>query len=341
MVSLLSKARRALTISRPIFWLAPLAAYAAGLAIAGVQRGWFEVWEMALATFPLSFCVYAVNDYYDMEHDRVDPRKGGIWGARMTIEDVPWAKALVALFIVLAIATGIISGNPVHLALIGLGVLLPYFYSAPPVRLKSRPILDSLSNTGYAFIPFAAAASLGGSLIFLRPEILLGLLMVAAFHAISTVMDHERDRKAGDTTFSTALGPRAASAFATAIFLINIPLWLPYSPILAFSVGIAALLSLWLCIRPSPERARTIFKALIGYGIAVCYFFLMKYLLFPAYLADYSESEISLFHDGCRSGDDYLFKGLCPYLLSAESSCSEGEAPAGMDRLCGKLGSLG
>ncbi len=323
-MSFTEKLGKAIRISRPVFWPAPFLAYAAGIVVGGVQHDLFVMWEFILATFPLSFAVYFLNDYFDMPYDKKNPRKGGVWGYQLTKEDARWGWKLLAVFAALAILTAIVSMNPAHAVLIAVGMVLPLAYSAPPIRLKNIPILDSLSNAGYAFIPFAAAASLGGSLVFLDYRVLTAVLMVAALHAIATIMDYRKDRECGQKTFAVAFGPRAAALFAAVVFLLNIVVVFPYVSIFTLWLWLAFALSVLLAVFPKPYNAVRMFKLLMGYALLLGYFVLFKYALFPQAFADYSEPEIRFFVEECGENPQGPLVALCPSLHKIQSDCGNG-----------------
>lgn len=275
-------------------------------------------------TFPVSFYIYAVNDLFDMDQDRKNPRKKGVWGGALAERDVGWVRNLCIAIAAVLILTSLISLNPLHVLFTVAGLAVPWLYSAPPFRLKSVPVLDSLTNMAYGFVPFAMAASLGGSFIYLDPRFLAALLVIAAVHAITTIMDYDSDRKAGQHTFAVAFGPRAPAIFAAAAFALNLLAALPYSPIASFSLGLACLLSLLLAAFPNPSNARLVLKALIAYAIVVAYFFLFKYVVFPQYLADYSEAEFSLVADACRNGSAGVPDIICSRLEGLRNASAGG-----------------
>ena len=331
------KIGKAIRISRPIFWPAPFAAYAAGVIAGGVSHSPFVIWELLLATFPLSFAVYFLNDYFDMPYDAKNPRKSGVWGHQLTDEDAAWAWKLCALFAILAILTAIISLNIIHAILIAAGMILPFIYSAPPIRLKNIPVVDSLSNIGYAFIPFAAGACLGGSWVFLDYRFLVAITMVAAFHAIAAIMDYQKDKQAGQNTFAVALGPRAPALFAAFIFLLNIVILFPYFSLISLGVYLAFLLSLLLALRPSPANAKLVFKILFAHAIMAGYLLLFKYVLLAGSLADYGEAEIGFFINECHSNPEGPLSFLCPTLEQIENDCIDGTENPALPGFCDYL----
>ncbi|MFA5412841.1 MAG: UbiA family prenyltransferase [Candidatus Micrarchaeia archaeon] len=286
-----SKLKKAFWISRPLFWIGPVAAYKAGLWAAGIPTGTLEWIELAILAFPISLIIYGMNDIYDREADRKNPRKKSIiWGARISDEDVPWLKnwcLLSAIAMVLVSATTL---NPLHIFFAILGVAFAYSYSTPPLRLKERPVIDSLSAMGYGFFPFGLAYSLSGSAGLFDWKMLVLTLNLPAVHAISTIMDMEGDRKSGQNTFAAKYGGRAPALFAAAIFAINAAMFASFSymaPTISLiasgSMALFLLLSLWLAAFPKPENAKLAFKLLIAYCVIWGYFLALHYFIFGSH----------------------------------------------------------
>lgn len=286
-----SKLKKAFWISRPLFWIGPVAAYKAGLWAAGIPTGPLEWAELAILAFPISLIIYGMNDIYDREADSKNPRKKSvIWGVRISEEDVPWLKKWCMLSAIAMVCTAALSLNPLHILFAILGVAFAYSYSTPPIRLKERPIIDSLSAMGYGFFPFGLAYSLGGSASFLDWKMMVLLLNLSAVHAIATVMDVGGDRKAGLRTFATKYGGRAPALFAAAIFAINAAMFASFSYaapnislIAGGSMALFFLLSLGLAAFPKPENAKLAFKLLVGYCVLWGYFLILHYFIFGAY----------------------------------------------------------
>jgi 4-hydroxybenzoate polyprenyltransferase len=98
-------------------------------------------------------------------------------------------------------------------------LLLGAAYSAPPLRLKTRPPLDSISNGLYVLPGAAAYAAVAGT----APPalaVLGGWLWAMAMHTFSAIPDVEPDRRAGIETTATRLGPTLAAAYCGVIWLL-------------------------------------------------------------------------------------------------------------------------
>lgn len=287
---MLGKLRKAISISRPVFWIAPMLVYRAGLFMAGIPLGPLEKIEMLLLTFPFAFIIYGLNDIYDIEVDRASPRKGGLWGAKLEKKDIPWVKSLILLFSIAIILTSALSFQPLHFAFSFLMIAVPYLYSAPPFRFKSRPFWDSFLSGGYGVGPFMFAYTISGE-FFPYAELFVVSAGFSAIHAIATIMDYNEDKKAGINTFAVGYGPRAPALLVVLICLVNFILSWGYSYLFSAGIALAGILSAWLVFRPTPKNAKTAFKILIGFVFFWMFYFFLKYLVLGAWFADYSEME--------------------------------------------------
>jgi 4-hydroxybenzoate polyprenyltransferase len=96
--------------------------------------------------------------------------------------------------------------------------LLAVEYSAPPLRFKTTPFLDSASNGLYILPGAAAYAALSGS----HPPLaaLVGAwLWTMGMHTFSAIPDIEPDREAGIRTTATVLGEERTYAYCGAAWL--------------------------------------------------------------------------------------------------------------------------
>jgi 4-hydroxybenzoate polyprenyltransferase len=271
---MLDKIKKAVTVSRPVFWVLMCFTYAFGAVVSGAEIGYFAMAQMLSLSFPLSFYFFGINDSYDMATDRLNKRKHSrVWGAVLSEKDVPWVKkaAFAAAFAVFALS--LFSGNPMNIAIVSAFIALSYAYSAPPIRLKTRPLVDSLVNAAYFFMPFALGYSLSNSTGFMQPQFMVFALSFSAAHAIATVADREEDAQAGISTFATAFGPRVPMLFATAVFIANIPF--AFSAIRSAGVlftGFAAM-GAYLSLRPSAKNANAAIKiGIVASTLWIVYF---------------------------------------------------------------------
>ena len=210
---------RLVETSRPRFWL-----YLAGPVVVGAVFGAdapsallgpAAVGLFAYFLWPGNLFLYGVNDVFDRDVDAANPKKAGRerrWtGDRLT----PAAVVVTAALGVGLAVTAPPAAAPWLLAFLVLGAA----YSAPPLRLKTRPPLDSLSNGLYVLPGVAAYAALAGQ----APPALAvvgGWLWTMAMHTFSAVPDIGPDREAGIETTATMLGRDGALAYCGLTWLL-------------------------------------------------------------------------------------------------------------------------
>ncbi len=261
---LLDYIKKALIVSRPIFWPIAPAAYIFGAYAGGGQIDLLVAAQAFMLSIPLGIFVFGINDLYDIESDRNNPRrKGVVWGARIDEGDGKWIMASSTIIISLILLSAIASMEPIHIIVTAIFIPFPILYSVPPVRLKSRPVLDSLTNATYTYGPFAMGYSLSGGLGFLDVNMILFALVFSAAHAIGTIMDLPGDQKAGIRTFASALGSRKAAAFAVIILAINLPFALDSMKSIFLVIFAYFLASAYVLLWPTPENAKRCFIVMV------------------------------------------------------------------------------
>jgi 4-hydroxybenzoate polyprenyltransferase len=165
---------------------------------------------------PYNLAMYGINDVFDYESDLRNPRKGGAHGAvldrrlhRITL----WAAGLSCLpFVVYLVAIG----DPASWAVLAASLFFVVFYSAPPLRLKERPFLDSATSSIHFFSPAVYGLVLAGAVWTpgLVALIVAFALWGVASHAFGAVQDVVADREAGIASIATARGARWTVRFA-------------------------------------------------------------------------------------------------------------------------------
>lgn len=272
---LIEKLKKIIAISRPVFWLGPPVAYFLGLYATSASIGVIELAEMFLLSIPLSFLIYGINDAYDIETDKINPRKGGMWGVVLEKKDIKWVMQVCFIISLAMLLVAYSTMNAIHAIIMTLGIITwPIAYSMPPLRLKTKPIIDSIINAEYGYFPFALACSLSGSLLFLDYRIIAFSLCFSAVHALGTVMDMEEDKKTKMKTFATELGPRSVALFCLVIFAFNLTFLPQISISIAVCAGFAGLLALYVFVFPTVASAKIAFKLMMS-----CFFVWLAYFI--------------------------------------------------------------
>ena len=166
-----------------------------------------QVWGLVIYTCVLGG-VYILNQIMDIETDRLNKKLFILSGGYVTIKA---AYIEMAVLWILAVVLSIRFGA-VFIVLIIISILMGIAYSLPPVKLKGKPIMDTLSNgVGYGMINFAV-----GWLLLREFELpMFGqfvpyFLSICAVFINTTIVDIEGDKKANEKTTGVFLGASLA-----------------------------------------------------------------------------------------------------------------------------------
>ncbi|HVX30842.1 MAG TPA: prenyltransferase, partial [Nitrolancea sp.] len=205
--------------SRPFSWINTALPF---FAMAWATRDGFTP-AIVLGTLyflaPYNLLLYGVNDLYDYESDRQNPRKGGaIEGGLMRRTDARhlwYAIALMNLPILAALVW--FGGRPAGAAL-ALTVFVALAYSMPPFRTKVIPALDSATSSLHFVLPCVCGGLLAGARLNALPWDLLFAFFLwgMASHALGAIQDVRYDREAGIGSIAVAFGPRNTALFSFA-----------------------------------------------------------------------------------------------------------------------------
>jgi chlorophyll synthase len=146
-----------------------------------------------------------------------------------------WAAFVVCSVVALGVAPFLSSWLTILFAQL---FLLGVAYSAPPLRLKDRPLAGLFANA-YAFgvlIPLTAVGEIGLDCSYLPVWWLAAYftLAVAGVHILTTLPDREGDRATGKKTMAAVLNAKTAKLLAL--------LFLAASAAVAFRLGHAHLM---------------------------------------------------------------------------------------------------
>ncbi len=197
---------RLLHISRPVLWVNTLGPAVVGMWLAGDLWRWEVLPVLLWLTLPFNLLIYGTNDVFDQETDAKNPRKGTLEGARIRPEEVRpiWRSVLLTNLPFLAYFLLFVPPAAVLWMLLYAGLFVGY--SAPPLRFKARPYLDSLSNAAYAFPLVFTPLALGEPVVW--PAALGLMAWSAAKHTFDAVQDIAEDQRAGIVTTAVRLGSR-------------------------------------------------------------------------------------------------------------------------------------
>lgn len=232
-------------LSRPRFWPYLFGPYIVGAAAAYNQLDFNLNNTIILLIgalfflFPANLFIYGVNDLFDYETDKNNPKKKSyetliapknrvFFIKILSIVLVPFVASLSYLFMV----------NDSYVAVWSLALFLFFGagYSAPPIRAKTKPFLDSFFNVLYIFPGFIGYAVIINSWPSIE-VMLAATAWVMAMHAFSAVPDIKSDRKARISTIATVLGKNYTIILCEALYIASAALTFSYLGLFSFLAG--------------------------------------------------------------------------------------------------------
>ena len=262
-------------MSRPLGWIVAPLVFAIGLYYSNAAFNWISIIQILLLSFPFSIILYGINDIYDVDSDRLNPRKE----TSEFKEDNKFLLERVSVIVsVLLIASSVFTLSLPNVVVMVLFLAVSYFYSAPPIRLKEIPLLDSISNGVLFFLAFALGYSYGREIWDIPLKIYFVAICVMGIHSFGTVMDYSVDKAAGHRTLAVAFGKRAASifsclAFLSALFFANIG-----RPYINYYFSFCSIIFLVSAIFPSEKLAAFLFKLIFVGFIITALLFVFPYV---------------------------------------------------------------
>jgi len=204
--------------SRPFSWINTAYVFAAGAHLgagwsAGVLLGTFYF------SFPFNLLLYGINDLFDYESDARNPRKNSIEGAVLAPKRLRALLTAIAITNLPLLALLFSTGSRASAAALAALLFTAVAYSAPPLRLKEKPVLDSFTSATHFVLPLIVGLLYGRAGFLPWPEIAAFTLWAMASQAFGAIQDIEPDRAAGIASIATAFGARRTAVFALTLYL--------------------------------------------------------------------------------------------------------------------------
>ncbi|WJH23688.1 prenyltransferase [Pseudarthrobacter defluvii] len=214
--------RMLLLSSRPLSWVNTAYPFAAAYLL--TAREIDVAWVVGTLYFlvPYNLAMYGINDVFDYESDLRNPRKGGVEGAVLD-------RTMHAITLRAAIGTNVpflamlvLLGNPLSWLVLAVSIFAVVAYSAPGLRFKERPFLDSATSSTHFVSPAVYGLVLAQAQFTPALWALLGAFFLwgVASHAFGAVQDVVADRAGGIGSVATVIGARATVRFAIAAYLL-------------------------------------------------------------------------------------------------------------------------
>ena len=254
-----STLRMLLVSSRPLSWVNTAYPFAAAYLLTAGRID--AAWIIGTLYFliPYNLAMYGINDVFDYESDLRNPRKGGVEGALLdrSFHRVTLLAAVVTnvpFLVVLALM-----GSPLSWLVLAVSVFAVIAYSAPGLRFKERPFLDSITSSTHFVSPAVYALVLAGAQFTPGLWAVLGAFFLwgMASQAFGAVQDIIPDREGGLSSIATVLGGKAVvrlafGAYAAAGALM---LFTPWPALLGSLLALPYLLNLLPFLSITDERS--------------------------------------------------------------------------------------
>jgi len=214
------KLRAFLRLSRIRFVAESMLPVTLGLAVAVNEGTSFEVlpWLVAQAWVTTTHLMtHYCNEYFDLEadsrHQTATDWSGGsrVLVSRLLAPEVSLATSFLALFVSLALVITVPDAGARYL--MGAGVFLAWFYTAPPLRLNYRALGEITTAVMVCFVcPAVSFVLLTGEL---SPALFAAAVPVTLFFTARMVVmnfvDRDADRQVGKVTLPYVLGERGSA----------------------------------------------------------------------------------------------------------------------------------
>jgi len=202
--------------SRPLSWINTAFPFAAAYFMTTREIDVVFVVGTIYFLIPYNLAMYGINDVFDYESDLRNPRKGGVEGAlldRSMHKPTLWAALLTNVpFLVFLLVVG----NPLSWLVLAISVFAVIAYSAPGLRFKERPFVDSITSSTHFVSPAIYGFALAGAVFTPQLWMLLAAFFLwgLASHAFGAVQDVIADREADIDSIATVIGARATVRLA-------------------------------------------------------------------------------------------------------------------------------
>ena len=227
----IDKVKAHLELLDPVTWISAFPCLAGGVMASGAMHSSVHDYLLLFALFviwgPLGIGFsQSVNDYFDLELDRVNEPTRPIPSGRLTEKEAIWNWSIVLITAIFVGAwIGIYIGGQrglIFTTCLFIALIFGYIYSAPPLKLKKN-ILFSAPAVGlcYGFVTYLSANALFSEI---RPEVIglagLNFFMAVALIIMNDFKSEDGDAKGGMKSLTVMIGSR--NTFLVAFIIIDL-----------------------------------------------------------------------------------------------------------------------
>ena len=212
-------------ISRPRFWMYVLGTFLVGMIASGTPFQYDFLTNVLLVvfsiffTFPANLFIYGVNDIYDYQTDILNEKKVG-YEEVLQPEKHQFLWKVIGGVLLPVLPLFFVMGMQASLALI-VFLFAGFFYSAKPIRAKSKPPLDILFSSIIYVCPAVIGYFITGKTTIDWVPVLGGIIWTSGMQTYSAIPDIKADSDAGIKTLATKLGAQNALIFCLLAYLFS------------------------------------------------------------------------------------------------------------------------
>ncbi len=214
--------KKFLNISRPRFWIYTAGPFWLSAALLYPLDGYMVPVLIMLSyfTFPANILIYGINDIYDRDTDILNEKKNS-YEHLLQSKDQKYLIYLIVLSNVPFWIYSVLFLPVVANIFLLIFILLAWQYSAPPIRAKARPFLDSLFSGLLYIVPVGVSWGIvsGHAPGFL--PMLAGFLWSYSMHVYSAIPDINADKEAGISTSATYFGKNTTVLFCGLLYTLS------------------------------------------------------------------------------------------------------------------------
>ncbi|NTU57321.1 MAG: UbiA family prenyltransferase [Chlorobiaceae bacterium] len=228
---LIDKVKAHIELLDPVTWISVFPCLAGGVMASGAMQPTVHDYLLLFALFflygPLGTGFsQSVNDYYDLELDRVNEPTRPIPSGRLSEKEAIWNWSIVlVLASLLSTWIGMHIGGQRGIVFVGsllAGLVVGYLYSAPPFKLKKNIFFSGPAvGFSYGFITWLSANALFSDI---RPEVIwlggLNCFMAIALIIMNDFKSKEGDAKGGMKSLTVLIGSK--NTFLVAFVIIDL-----------------------------------------------------------------------------------------------------------------------
>ena len=267
-------------LSRPRFWSYVLGTFLVGIIAAGNLFLYDTGTTLLLIAFgiffslPANVFIYGVNDIYDYQTDIYNDKKIK-YESVLQIEKHRSLWIVIAILLMVFLPLFFLVNTPTKLSLL-LFLFTGLFYSARPIRAKSKPPLDVLFSAIIYVSPALVGFFITGNTNIQWLAVVGGLIWAAGMQTYSAIPDIEADKKAGVNTLAIMLGENKSLWFCLLAYLISASIGFYYVGLIAIVFGsvYAAMVLLSINNRSNLFKYYTYFPLINVVTGAILFFYL-------------------------------------------------------------------